>query len=88
MEVSVSGLRANLRTCLETVRSGEDVVVTDRGIPVARVVAIDAAPLLERLEREGVITRATSPRRKAATVPRIKAKGPVAELVSELRRSR
>jgi prevent-host-death family protein len=88
MDVAISTLRADLANWIERVRAGEEVVVTDRGIPVARLVAIDAAPLLEQLVQRGVLSR---PRRasrpKASAAPRVRARGgPVADLVSEQRR--
>jgi len=49
----VSELRANLRDWLERAREGDEVVVTERGIPVARLLGIEAAPLLDRLTAEG-----------------------------------
>ena len=56
MDVSVSALRAELRQWIEAARAGEDVVITERGIPVARLSGIDAADLLTRLERDGLLT--------------------------------
>ncbi|HZE05180.1 MAG TPA: type II toxin-antitoxin system prevent-host-death family antitoxin [Solirubrobacteraceae bacterium] len=87
MDVPVSALRAELADWIERVRSGEEVVVTDRGIPVARLVAVDTAPILERLTREGVLSRPRRATRPAARkTPRVRARGPVSELVSEQRR--
>ena len=87
MEVAVSRLRAHLREVLERARAGEDVVVTERGIPVARVVGLDTAPLIERLTAEGVIARPESTDRPGARDrPRVRAKGSVADLVGEQRR--
>lgn len=40
--------------------------MTDRGVPVARLVAIDPEGVLDRLEREGALTRARSARRPVA----------------------
>lgn len=62
MEVAVSALRAELRQWIEAARSGEDVVITERGIPVARLTGIEAADLLTRLERDGLLTPAQAPR--------------------------
>jgi len=45
MDVAVSALRAELADWIERARGGEEVVATDRGTPVARLVAIDGAPL-------------------------------------------
>lgn len=87
MDVAVSTLRAELADWIERVRRGEEVVVTDRGTPVARLVAIDSAPLLERLTREGVLSRPRSAGRPTASgAPRAKASRPVSELVGEQRR--
>lgn len=87
MDVAVSALRAELADWIERVRRGEEVVVTDRGTPVARLVPVDSAPLLERLTREGVLSR---PRRggrpTASGAPRAHASRPVSELVGEQRR--
>ncbi len=89
MDVAVSELRANLKTYVDRARSGERVVVTERGVPVARLVPVDAEGLIERLEREGVLTRAkTANRPVARKARRVKATGPVAELVAEQRRDR
>lgn len=47
---------------LDRVRAGGEVVITDRGIPVARLTALDSAGILERLTAEGVIGKATAQR--------------------------
>jgi prevent-host-death family protein len=87
MEVAVSTLRAELADWIERVRGGEEVVVTDRGTPVARLIAVDTAPLLEQLTRQGVLSR---PRRAggptATGAARAPAREPVSELVGEQRR--
>jgi prevent-host-death family protein len=86
MEVAITEFRAALRTYVDRARRGEDVVLTERGLPVARLVAIDAAPLLEQLEKEGVITAASGDRPRASGTRRAEANGPVADLISEHRR--
>ncbi|NMR18720.1 type II toxin-antitoxin system Phd/YefM family antitoxin [Cellulomonas fimi] len=62
MEVSVSTLRAELKQWIDAARSGEDVVITDRGIPVARLSGIASADLLSRLQREGLLAPPEGPR--------------------------
>jgi prevent-host-death family protein len=42
MDVPVTELRAHLSEWLDRVRSGDEVVVTDRGIPVARLLGMSA----------------------------------------------
>ena len=87
MDVAVSELRARLSHWIETVRDGNDIVITDRGIPVARVVAIDSTPVIDRLMDEGIISRPVrSSRPVAGDRPRPKPKRPVAEIVSDQRR--
>lgn len=87
MDVAVSALRAELASWIERVRDGEEIVVTDRGIPVARLLSIDAAPLIERLTHQGVLSKPSqSQRPKASGTPRVCARGSVAGLVSEQRR--
>ena len=87
MDVAVSALRAELSSWIERVRSGTEVVVTDRGTPVARLVPVESAPLLEELVEQGVISappRAGRPSARTAT--RVAARGPVADLIGEHRR--
>jgi prevent-host-death family protein len=87
MDVAVSALRAELADWIERVRAGEEVVVTDRGTPVVRLVAVDTAPLLEQLTRRGVLGRPKhTTRPKASGAARVHARRPVSELVSEQRR--
>jgi prevent-host-death family protein len=87
MDVSVSALRANLSDWLERARSGEEIVVTERGIPVARLVGVDSAGILERLTNEGVIARPSSPSRpQARERKRPRVKSSVSKLVSDQRR--
>ena len=87
MDVAISSLRAELSTWIERARSGEEVVVTDRGTPVARLLAVDTAPLLDQLIQRGVLSKPRRDDRPAARgVARAHASGPVSELVSEQRR--
>jgi len=87
MDVTVSEFRANLRNWLERAQQGDEVIVTERGVPVARLSGIGTAPLLDRLTAEGVIGRpAKSERPSASGRPRPRPRRPVAPLVSEQRR--
>jgi prevent-host-death family protein len=87
MEVAISTLRAELSSWIERARAGEEVVVTDRGTPVARLLAVDTAPLLDQLVQRGVLSK---PRREvrptARGVARARSSGSVSDLVSEQRR--
>jgi prevent-host-death family protein len=87
MNVAVTELRAHLSEWLDRVRAGENVVVTDRGIPVARLLGLDTTATLERLTAEGVIGRPESSQRpRAADHSRPRPARPVSDLVSEQRR--
>ncbi len=87
MDVAISILRAELSNWIERARAGEEIVVTDRGTPVARLLAVDAAPLLDQLVERGVLSKPRRAERPAARhADRVLASGPVADLVSEQRR--
>ncbi|PFG44444.1 prevent-host-death family protein [Isoptericola jiangsuensis] len=62
MEVAVSALRAELKSWIEKARAGEEVVITDRGVPVARLTGVGSADLLSELVREGLVTPARTTR--------------------------
>jgi len=47
ISTSVSDLKARLSAFLDLVREGEEVVVTDRGRPIARLSGIDAQALVD-----------------------------------------
>lgn len=86
MDVAITELRAHLGQWIDAARDGNDVVITDRGVPVARIVALDAAPLIERLTEQGVIGRPATTRPIAGGPHRPSPRRPVADLVSEQRR--
>lgn len=87
MDVPVTELRAHLSEWLDRVRGGEEVVVTDRGMPVARLLGMSTTATLQRLAAEGVISREVSPPRPTASGrDRPRARRPVADVVSDQRR--
>ena len=87
MDVAVSELRAHLSEWLEQAREGTEVVVTDRGVPVARLVGLDATDTLERLTADGIIARPEQAKRPTASGRRRpSARTNMADLVSEQRR--
>ena len=87
MDVAISVLRAELSSWIERARAGEEIIVTDRGTPVARLLPVDTAPLLEQLVQRGVRSRPARADRPAARgASRVCARGAVADLVSEQRR--
>ena len=87
MDVAVSELRAHLSDYLDRAREGDEVVITDRGIPVARLLGLTTTATLERLAADGVIGRATAPARpRASGQQRPRPQRPVADLVGDQRR--
>jgi len=86
MDVAVSELRAHLSDYLDRAREGAEVVITDRGVPIARLLGLTTTATLERLAADGVIARAAGPRPRASGQPRPRPRRPVADLVSEQRR--
>jgi prevent-host-death family protein len=87
MDVAVSDLRAHLSEWLDRARAGEEVVVTERGVPVARLLGIDAAETLERLTADGVIARPEQAQRPTASGRfRPRPRRSVADRVGEQRR--
>lgn len=80
-------LRAHLGDWLDRARSGEEIVITDRGVPVARLIGMDTTTLIERLTQEGLISKPARAQRPQATGRRrVSARGSVSDLVSAQRR--
>ncbi len=87
VDVAVTELRAHLSDWLARADAGEEIVVTERGIPVARLTGLRTRAVLERLTVDGVIARPTQTGRPTVKGrPRPRPRRPVAELVSEQRR--
>jgi prevent-host-death family protein len=84
MEVGIRELRDNLSRYLEQVRRGEEVVVTDRGRAIARVMPVGAERAIDRLIAEGLVTPALRPKHRGGR--RVKSRGAVSDLVTEQRR--
>lgn len=84
MEVGVKELRNNLSRYLDRVRAGDEVVVTDRGRAIARVIPVGAERVLDRLIAEGLVTPARQSKRRASKP--VQTKGTVSDLVADQRR--
>ena len=83
-EVGVRDLRDHLSRYLDAVRAGDEVVVTDRGSAIARLVPLHGERALDRLIREGRVTPATTSSRELPAP--VTARGTVSDLVSDQRR--
>ncbi|SDS14103.1 type II toxin-antitoxin system Phd/YefM family antitoxin [Paraoerskovia marina] len=86
MDVAVSALRAELKQWIERARDGEDVVITDRGVPVARLSGIGSADLVAQLIRDGVLTAPDAPRAEVRAPERTARTSGVTSFVRRIRR--
>ena len=85
-EVGIRDLKNGLSKYIDRVEAGEEVIVTDRGRPVAKLSPLDAPDdRLADLVAAGVVRPPASGTRHRAR-PRIKPKGNVSDLVAEQRR--
>jgi prevent-host-death family protein len=85
MEVGVRELRAQLSRYLKRVAAGEEILVTERGRPVARLSPANGRSKVDELIAAGLVEPAP---RRTGWLPerRVKAKGSVSELLKEQRR--
>jgi len=87
IEVGVRELRDHLSAWLERVQQGEELIVTERGKPIARIGSTGGRGSLDRLISEGVVTPASKPRAPASSFTTVRMRtGTVAELVAAQRR--
>jgi prevent-host-death family protein len=87
VEIGIRELRADLSRYIKRVREGEEIVVTDHGTPVARILPVNdnGRSKLDELIAAGILTPA--PRQGPRRPPNpIKTKGTVSDLVAEQRR--
>lgn len=88
VDVSITDLRANLKANLERVKAGEEIVITDHGTPVAKLVPAEREDRLAALEAAGIIGPApTGAPWVPGAKPRINVDGDaqVSDLVAEMR---
>jgi prevent-host-death family protein len=62
VEVGIRELRSNLARWLADVKGGTEVIVTERGLPVARIVRAGEPTTMARLVAEGLVTLPTKPK--------------------------
>jgi prevent-host-death family protein len=84
LEVGVRELRNNLSRYLDRVQAGEEVVVTDRGRAIARMLPLSGERTIDRLVARGLVTPAKQAKRP--TTRPVKTTGAVSDLVGEQRR--
>lgn len=84
MEVGIRELRAHLSRYIEQVHDGEDIIVTDRGVPIARIVPMNGERKIDRLIAAGLVEPA--PRKVPRPLPKpIKIEGGISDLIDEQR---
>ncbi len=84
LEIGVRELRNNLSRYLDRVQAGEEVVVTDRGRGIARLLPLSGERTIDRLVAQGLVTPAKHAKRP--TTRPMKTTGTVSDLVGEQRR--
>lgn len=88
-QVGVRQLRANLSSWLKKVKEGkEEIIVTERGIPIARIIGPSSSSPLDRLIAAGIVTPAKEPKTPMTEPPRAKPKRSVVELMLQMKRER
>jgi prevent-host-death family protein len=85
MEVGIRDLRNQLSKYLAGVAQGDELVVTDHGQAVARILPINVPRPIDRLVSEGLVQPSPG-KPRSRPIRRIKTKQPVSELVAEQRR--
>jgi prevent-host-death family protein len=86
MEVGIRDFRSQLSRWIEIVKNGDDVVITDRGRPVARLIPASSSRPLDRMIALGLVQPPSAPRRPIDARRRVRAKGSVSDLVADQRR--
>lgn len=87
MQVGVRALRSELSSWIEHARRGREVVITERGRPVARLVPVEGESALDQLIAAGLATAPRAKRRTDLEPPTVRPRnGTVSELLIEQRR--
>jgi prevent-host-death family protein len=89
VNVGIRDLRENLRSWLGRVKAGDQIIVTERGKPVARLEALGAESRLDELIRLGVVRPPLSKKRHkidASKLPRLGPGPTLSDIVIEQRR--
>jgi prevent-host-death family protein len=80
MRVGIRELRDRLKYYVQTAHRGEDVVITDRGRPVARLVALHEKRPVDRLIEAGLATAPRRPKGEVDWTP-VASDGSVSDLI-------
>jgi len=80
VRVGIRELRDRLKHYIETARSGEDVIITDHGHAIARLVALQHERPVDRLIEAGLATPPQRPKGKINWTP-VESAGSVSDLI-------
>lgn len=91
VRVGIRDLRENLRSWLDRVQKGEDVIVTERGKAIAQLTPLDSGRRrLEELIELGIVRPPLRPKRRdidISKLPKLEGEGPsLSDIVIEERR--
>jgi prevent-host-death family protein len=83
--VSIRDLKSRLSHYLRLARRGESVVITDRGVPIGRIVPIgqDLGQRLIAMRESGQAQWSGSKLRRRVPVAKVRGRGSVADLLVE-----
>ena len=85
-EVDITEFSSNMSSWLDEVKAGDEILLTERDVPVARVTGAGGLTAWEQMIREGLIVPATKkPRTKAADIEKIPTSESVSDILSEHR---
>jgi len=84
-QVGIRELRDHLSRWIDRVQAGDEVVVTERGRPVARIIGASGGSSMDELVAAGVVTPPRAPL-DTASFGRVRADGDVMEFVFQQRR--
>jgi prevent-host-death family protein len=87
-EVGVAQLRKDLKEWLARAQAGDEVVITERGSPVARLTGVEAPTTLERLMAQRRVSQPRTSRPYARGANRVQGRGPASDYVVEDREAR
>ena len=86
MEVGITEFRSNMSHWLTEIKAGDEILLTERDIPIARIIGVNGLTSWEQMIREGIVTPSTQQKRtKAENIKQISATGSVSNIVSEHR---
>lgn len=86
VDVPITRYRAELKRWLDLVRTGEEVVITDRGVPIARLTGVSEQAIIERLEKQGRLSVPEDPTPlDIDEFPRVHASESISDIVSAMR---